>query len=189
MSHNKNISLPEIAKTAVENYIETGEIIPPPLNSPKEFLDRKAGVFVTIKKNKKLRACVGTFLPTQENIAQEIIHSSIAAATEDYRFGPIREDELLNLSYIVYILSEPKKVKNIKDTLELSEENLKKAGLDPKKYGIIVKSGFKSGLLLPDLEGLDTAMQQVLIACQKANINPKEEEITIYKFTAEKYGK
>jgi AmmeMemoRadiSam system protein A len=178
-----------LAKRAVETFIKEGRIIEPPANLPEEFLKRRAGTFVTIEKNGELKGCIGTYLPIRENIAKEIIHNAIAAATEDWRFGPIQKEELPYLSYTVYILSEPEIVKDISE-------------LDPKKYGIIVKSAPisssgdvvfnghfvpKTGLLLPDLEGVETIEKQILIACQKAGIDLKKEKFLIYKFTAEKY--
>ncbi len=176
-----------LAKQAIENYIKEGKIISLPDDLPKEFsrselaelLTRKAGTFITIEKNRNLRGCIGTYLPTKENIAKEIIYNAVAAATEDYRFGPVQKEELPYLSYTVYILSEPELVKDIKE-------------LNPKKYGIIIKTvGYlpvKTGLLLPDLEGINTPEQQISIACQKGGINPKEEKILIYRFKTEKYG-
>ena len=119
--------LVSLAKQSVENYIREGKIISPPEDLPGEFLMRRAGTFVTIMKNKELRGCIGTYLPTKINIAQEVIHNAVAAATEDYRFGPIQETELPELSYTVYVLSEPELVKNINE-------------LDSKKYGIIIKT-------------------------------------------------
>lgn len=180
-----------LAKKAVEICIKEKKMIEPPGDLPEEFLTKKSGVFITIEKDGQLRGCIGTYLPTRENIAQEIIHNAIAVATEDYRFGPIQEEELPYLSYTVYLLSKPELVK---DTSELN----------PKKYGIIVKTAPisysgktnamfngvtppKSGLLLPDLEGIDTSQKQVSIACQKVGINPEIEKIIIYKFTVEKY--
>jgi len=163
-----------LAKNTVENYIEKREIISLPENLPEEFLIKKSGVFITIMKNKELRGCIGSYLPTKENIAEEIIANTIAAATEDYRFGPIQKEELPELSYMVYILNKPELVKDIKE-------------LNPKKYGIIVKSGPRTGLLLPDLEGIKTTEKQISIACQKAGIDPAQEKILIYKFTVEKY--
>lgn len=180
--------LVNLAKSAVETYVKDGKIISLFKDLPEEFRKRKAGTFVTIKKDGELRGCIGTYLPTRKNITEKIIHNAVAAATEDYRFGQIQKEELDSLSYTVYILNEPELIKNIKE-------------LDPEKFGIIVKTvpqlgpdvvfdghmPFKSGLLLPDLEGVDTVEQQISIACQKAGINPEAEEITIYKFTAEKY--
>jgi len=210
-----------LAKTAVENYIKKEKIISPPENLPEEFYRRRAGTFVTIEKKDGLRGlprsepkvllrgCIGTYLPTRVNIAEEIIHNAVAAATEDYRFGPIQEEELLQLSYTVYILNYPELVEDIKK-------------LNPKKFGIIVKTApftypnenvaideasphlpphlslerdsafngkvpYKSGLLLPDLEGVDTAEQQLSIACQKGGIDFEKEKVFIYRFTVEKY--
>ena len=195
-----------LAKKAVESYIGEKKIIEPPEDLPDKFLKKRAGTFVTIMKDSELRGCIGTYLPTKINIAQEIIHNAVAAATEDYRFGSIQKTELPYLSYTVYILSEPEFVKDIKE-------------LNPKKFGIIVKttpfvypSGseeekrgqdlfdypnenvvfdgktpFKAGLLLPDLEGIDTIEKQISIACQKGGINPEKEKIIIYRFSVEKY--
>ncbi len=191
-----------LAKQAVETYIKEGKITEPSNDLPEEFFQRKAGTFVTIEKcassahppsgrKGELRGCIGTYLATRENIAEEIIRNAIAAATEDYRFGPIKKEELPQLSYTVYILNEPEQIKDIRE-------------LNPKKFGIIVKSqGFaegrdaifntapksyqKTGLLLPNLEEVNTVEQQIWITCQKAGIDPSKEQIIIYKFTVEKY--
>lgn len=202
-----------LAKRAMESYIKEKRIIEPPRDLPSEFFNKKSGTFVTIKKEGKLRGCIGTCLPTKENIADEIIHNAIAAATEDYRFGPIQEEELSSLSYTVYILNKPELVliKELTDPPKFFFEKLRRARLNPKKYGIIIKTrpifslknsggqaenslmfdGInppKSGLLLPDLEGVETIEQQISIACHKAGIDPEMEKITIYKFTVEKYS-
>jgi len=179
-----------LAKLAVETYIKEGKIISPPENLPEEFLKKRVGTFVTIEKNGNLRGCIGTYLPIHKNITEEIIHNAIAAATEDYRFGSIEEKELPYLFYTVYILSEPELVKDISE-------------LNPKKYGIIVKTvpiaypntdvvfnGHtvpKTGLLLPDLKGINTIEKQISIACQKGGIDPQREKNLIYRFTVEKY--
>ena len=175
-----------LAKIAVEKYIKEGKLIFPPKDLPQELFKEKSGVFVTIEKEIKsspiLRGCIGTYLPTRENIAQEIISNAIAAATEDYRFNAIKEQELEKLSYTVSLLGRPEQIKDLK-------------GLDPKKYGVIVKTfsaeephkTVKTGLLLPDLEGVDTIEKQISITCQKAGINPKKEKIVIYRFTVKKY--
>ncbi len=180
----------ELAKKAVETFIKEKIIISPPLDLPKEFLEKKAGIFVSIHKEKSLRGCIGTYLPTKINIAEEIIHNAISAATEDCRFEPIKKEELTSLTYTVYILSLPELVKDLKE-------------LNPKKYGVIVKTfplAFpneevifnghqvsKTGLLLPDLEGVETVEKQISIACQKGEIDPTREKIFIYKFVVEKY--
>ncbi len=182
----------QLAKKAIETYIKEEKIISPPADLPDEFFKLKAGVFVTIEKEiqdmscdeqkRVLRGCVGTYLPTKENIAKEIISNAIAAAVKDYRFNPIKEEELPYLVYTVYVLSEPEQV-------------LRKEVLDPRKYGIIVKTFSvtepqkteKTGLLLPDLESIDSVEKQILIACQKAGIDSKKEKISLYRFTVKKY--
>lgn len=163
-----------LAKEAVENYIEGRKRIEVPKNFPEEFLQKRAGVFVTIEKEGNLRGCIGTYLPVFENIGEEIIHNAISSATQDNRFGAVKKTELCHLSYTVSILNPPEKIKDISE-------------LDPKKFGVIVKSSGKSGLLLPDLEGVDTAAEQITICCQKGGIYLKEDNIEIYKFTVEKY--
>ena len=178
-----------LARLAVENFIKHQKIISPPKDINPELLKTRSGVFVSINKDKKLRGCIGTYLPTQENIAQEIIHNAIAAATRDNRFSPIQEKELNQLSYTVYLLEKPSPVKDLDE-------------LDPKKYGILVqtvplaksKDVFfnghfreKSALLLPNLEGIDTKEKQIVIACHKGNINPFIDKIVIYKFKAKKF--
>lgn len=185
------MGLIELAKKSIEIYINDGKIISPPEDLQEEFLNRKAGTFVTIEKEGQLRGCIGTYLPTCDNIAEEVIRNAIAAANEDYRFGPVTKEELPYLSYTVYILNEPELVKNTSE-------------LNPKKYGVIVKTVSitpfnnadvvfnghfvsKTGLLLPDLEDVNTIEKQISIACQKAGINPEKEKIVIYKFTVEKY--
>jgi AmmeMemoRadiSam system protein A len=183
-------SLVNLAKKSVETFIKTEQVISPPRDLPEEFLNRKSGTFVTIENRGQLRGCIGTYLPIRQNIAEEVIYNAIAAAKEDYRFNPIKEEELSDLSFTVYILNKPELIKNIYQ-------------LNPQEYGIIVRSlpivqtkdevtfdgaiPYKCGLLLPDLEGINTAEQQVSIACQKAMIDPKKEKFLIYRFTAEKY--
>lgn len=178
-------SLVSLAKAVVENYIKKDEIISLPKDFPQKFLNNQAGVFVTISKiqNQKqnLRGCIGTYLPTRKNIAEETIYNAIAAATKDYRFKPIQKEELPYLCYKVYILNKPELVKDFKE-------------LDPKKYGIIVKTiplskkndvyfVSKSGLLLPGLKEIDTIEKQICLACQKASIDLEKEKILIYRFT------
>lgn len=166
-----------LAKSAAETYINKKKVIKIPDSLPEKIIGKKAGTFVTIKKNGDLRACIGTYLPTKESIAEEIIQNAITAATEDYRFGPVQKEELPYLTYSVYILEKPELVKDIKE-------------LDPKKYGIIVKTlkhPLKSALLLPDLDGINTVEQQISVTCQKGGIDPAKEKTVIYKFKAEEH--
>jgi AmmeMemoRadiSam system protein A len=164
-----------LAKNSIEEYIKNNKIIKAPDNLPKEFYSKKAGVFVTIYNGKNLRGCIGTFLPTRKNIAEEIISNAIAACSRDYRFSEITEKELPELSYEVSILSEPVPIKNIEKH-------------NPKKHGIIVQSSDgRAGLLLPDLEGITLTQQQISIACQKGDIDPMRDNLSLFEFTVEKH--
>ncbi len=164
--------LVELAKKSVEKYIREGKIIDLPQQLTPE-MSEKAGVFVCIKKGEQLRGCVGTFVSTKECVASEIISNAISASTRDPRFESVKENELEDLNYTVDVLSCPEKVNRISE-------------LDPKKYGVIVVSGFRKGLLLPDLEGVDTVEEQLRIAKMKAGIQP-QEEVEIYRFEVKRY--
>jgi len=163
----------DLAKKTVEEYVKSGKISEISESIPEE-MKKKAGVFVSIKKKGKLRGCIGTFLPATENIYKEIIRNAIAAATEDPRFPPISKSELDELEYSVDILSPPEPVKSLDE-------------LDPKKYGVIVIKGWQKGLLLPDIEGVNTVDEQLRIAKLKAGIDPYDTDIEIYKFKVERY--
>ena len=158
----------------IENYIRRGVVVEPTPDLPEELLNRKAGAFVSLHRSDgSLRGCIGTFLPTRENLALEIRDNAIAAATRDPRFPPLTVDELDDTEVSVDILSKPEPVE------DLSE-------LDPKRYGVIVESGWKRGLLLPDLEGVNTIETQLEIAKRKAGIY-NFEKFKVYRFTVERY--
>ena len=173
MKAKKESAYVKLARETIENYIKQGKIITPPLGLPEEMINQKAGAFVSLKKNDNLRGCIGTFMPTQENIAQEITKNAISAAVDDPRFSPVNFSELEDLSISVDVLSAPEEVKDISQ-------------LDPKKYGVIVSSGYKKGLLLPDLEGVDTVEYQIDIAKRKAGIYPGEK-VKLYRFEVKRY--
>jgi len=164
--------LVELAKKSVESYITQGKPIGLPEPLP-DSMTGKAGVFVCIKKHGELRGCIGTFQPACDCVGAETIANAISAATKDPRFPPVAEDELSDLTYSVDVLSCPERVSRMDD-------------LDPKKYGVIVVSGFRRGLLLPDLEGVTTVEDQLRIAKMKAGIHP-DEEVEIYRFTVDRY--
>ena len=147
--------------------------MPPPGDIPDELRKKRAGTFVCLKIGESLRGCVGTIQPTQGSIADEIMANAIQAATADPRFAPVSIDELPHLEFTVDILEEPEKVKS-------------KEQLDPKVYGIIVQRGYKTGLLLPDIDGVDTPEQQIAIAKQKAGIDPSEDA-ELYRFRVIRY--
>lgn len=136
-------------------------------------MERKAGVFVSLKWFGQLRGCIGTFQPTQNNIAEEIIENAISAGIYDPRFYPVEKEELPQLTYSVDILGALEPVAAIDE-------------LDPACYGVVVQSGSKRGLLLPNLEGVTTAAQQVEIACEKAGIT-SGKPAKLYRFRVERY--
>jgi AmmeMemoRadiSam system protein A/AmmeMemoRadiSam system protein B len=149
--------LTQLARRAIEAFVCAGEV----LKAPAEFLPEPAACFVCIKTDKgRLRGCIGTIEPTRESLAEEIISNAIGAATRDPRFPPISPSELSYLRYSVDVLYEPEPA-----TFD---------DLDPKVYGVIVEDslGARRGLLLPDIEGVETAREQVEIAARKAGIAP-----------------
>ena len=163
-----------LAKRTIEEYLRSGKVISPPSQIPKAF-QKKAGTFVSLHKKGKLRGCIGTYLPTQDNLANEIIKNAISAATQDPRFPPVDTSEMKDLEISVDVLGKPEPVKSKKE-------------LDSQKYGVIVSKGWQRGLLLPDLEGVDTVEQQLEIAKQKAGLGGTPvEEVEIQRFTVTRY--
>lgn len=161
----------KLAKETVESYVRQGKIVKPVELIPE--MKHRAGVFVSIKKHGQLRGCIGTFEPTTANVAEEIVANAISSATRDPRFPPVTSSELEDLEYSVDILTRPEPVKSVTE-------------LDPKKYGAIVECGYRRGLLLPDLEGVDTVDEQISICRAKAGISDKEP-IKLYRFQAKRY--
>jgi AmmeMemoRadiSam system protein A len=161
----------KLAKKTVESYVREGKKFKPrKLNSE---MREKAGVFVSIHKHGQLRGCIGTFEPTEKNVAAEIIANAISSATGDPRFPPVNASELDDLEYSVDILTEPEPV------IDISQ-------LDHKEYGVIVESGWRKGLLLPDLEGVDSVGEQIAICRLKAGIS-MDEPIKLYRFQVRRY--
>ncbi len=164
--------LVKLAKETIEQYVTNGKIIAPPGELIPE-MKQEAGVFVSLKKKGELRGCIGTLSPTTENAAAEIIQNAVSAATQDPRFPPVSRKELDSLEYSVDVLSPPEKIDSRKQ-------------LDPKRYGVIVKSGERRGLLLPDLEGVDTADEQISIASMKAGIY-MGDPVELYRFEVKRF--
>jgi len=163
--------LVRLAKRTVDSYIRRGEVIQPKRLSAE--MKEQAGVFVSIHKLGELRGCIGTFEPQHDNVAEEIVANAISSATRDPRFSPVTREELKNLEYSIDVLTEPEPVKSQKE-------------LDPKKYGVIVEAGWRKGLLLPDLEGVNTVEEQVEICRLKAGIDP-DEPVKLYRFEVRRY--
>ncbi len=168
----KKLSPPvKLARDALENYVRDKKVIQAVELTPE--MKEKAGVFVCIKKGGELRGCIGTFEPCQDNVADEIIANAISTAMHDPRFEAVQVSELRELDYTVDILTRPEPVSG-------------KEFLDPTKYGVIVESGFRRGLLLPDLEGVDTVDDQIDICRQKGGIAP-DEPVKLYRFEVRRY--
>jgi AmmeMemoRadiSam system protein A len=161
----------KLAKDTVETYIISGKVLKP--ENLNEEMKERAGVFVSIHKKGALRGCIGTFEPTQDNVANEIIHNAIQSATGDPRFSRVRPIELPDLDYSVDVLTSPVPAPDI-------------SKLDPRKQGIIVQSGWRRGLLLPDLEGVDTVDQQIDICMMKAGIH-RGEPIEVFSFEVRRF--
>ena len=157
-----------LARETIEKYIARREKNTVPGWVPAEMTERKAGVFVSIHKEGRLRGCIGTILPVRRSVAEEIICNAVSAATGDPRFDPVRPEELDRLEINVDVLSMPERIKS-------------KDELDVKRYGVIVSSGSRRGLLLPDLDGIDTVDEQIDIARKKGGISPRDN-ITLERF-------
>jgi len=164
----------ELARRSLEHIITTGEIMPVPNGLQGELLKKRAGVFVSIHKNGRLRGCVGTIAPNTKNIAHEIVQNAVSAGLSDDRFAPVSAAELPYLEYKVDVLSEP-------ESIDGPDQ------LDVKRYGVIVTSGFKRGLLLPNLDGVDTVEEQIKIAKNKAGIRD-DEKVKLERFEVVRHG-
>lgn len=157
-----------LARQAIETYLANGRVMSAESGLPMPLLSNRSGVFVSIHEYGELRGCIGTTVPTQANVGEEIIANAIAAATQDPRFSPIKDWELPYLDISVDVLSPSEKITSIKL-------------LDPKRYGVIVEKGNQRGLLLPDLDGVDTVEKQIAIAKRKAGL-AEEDKVTLYRF-------
>jgi MEMO1 family protein len=165
--------LVKLAKDSVELYIREHKVLPVRDEDLTPEMKARSGVFVCLKVRGMLRGCIGTFQPAEKDVAAEIVRNAVSAATCDPRFACVRADELPNLEYSVDVLTAPEQVNS-------------QADLDPKRYGVIVKAGGRRGLLLPDLEGVDTVEEQVGIAMQKAGI-PPGTPVTLFRFEVKRY--
>lgn len=168
--------LPELARRSVETLVREGRVLEPPRVLNDSLLGQRAACFVSIKTREgDLRGCIGTVEPVRATLADELIHNAISAATRDPRFLPVSISELPHLRYSVDVLSPPEPTR--------FEE------LDPKTYGLIVEDerGHRRGLLLPDLEGVESAEQQLEITTRKAGI-PPGVDVTLYRFRVRRYG-
>ena len=157
-----------LARETIETYVRTGRKGEMPKKLPEEMYTQRAGVFVSIKKEGQLRGCIGTIQPVQPSIAEEIAENAVSASVKDPRFSPIEPEELEKLVISVDVLG---------DTEKIGSEDM----LDVRRYGVVVTKGYRRGLLLPNLDGIDTVEEQVRIAKQKAGIG-EQEEVELERF-------
>lgn len=163
-----------LARAAIEAWVMEHRMLSPgEKEGERRELQGRSAAFVCLKKDGELRGCIGTFQPTRDSLADEIAANAISAACRDPRFPPVSKEELDALDVSVDVLGEPEPVS---DTSQL----------DPRRYGVIVKRDNRIGLLLPDLEGVDSVERQLEIARSKAGISP-HEPIQLYRFTVERY--
>jgi AmmeMemoRadiSam system protein A len=160
----------KLAKKSLETYLRTGKALKLKDDDglPEELRNRRAGAFVSLHENGELRGCIGTIGPTKINLAEEIIYNAISAGIHDPRFPDVEEEELEKLEYSVDVLGETEQVKS-------------EAELDPERYGVIVTSGYRRGLLLPRLEGVRTVQEQIRICRLKGGIGP-DEPVSLERF-------
>jgi len=175
--HQPQHPFAQLAKETIQRYVRT-DAFSWPQQLAVEFEaaiegQPPTGVFVSIKKWGDLRGCIGTIEGTQRDVGMEIVHNAVAACSRDPRFLPVREDELGHLTYSVDVLTEPELIDGPHE-------------LDPKRFGVIVECGGRRGLLLPDLEGVDSVEEQVRIARAKAGIGD-EEPVRLYRFEVQRY--
>ncbi|MFW6151324.1 MAG: AmmeMemoRadiSam system protein A [Chloroflexota bacterium] len=171
MSDEQMHPLVKLAKETVETYVREGRVPESYERSPE--MEERAGVFVSLHKHGQLRGCIGTFEPTRSNVAEEVIANAVNSATRDPRFPPVAPSELGELEYNVDVLTKPEPVDDASQ-------------LDAKRYGVIVECAPRRGLLLPDLEGVDTVERQIEICCLKAGIAP-QEPVNLYRFEVKRY--
>ncbi|WP_300263676.1 AmmeMemoRadiSam system protein A [uncultured Cloacibacillus sp.] len=151
-----------LARASVEHYVRTGRRLEMPDGLPGDMTRRRAGVFVSLHEDGRLRGCIGTIAPVTPCVAREIIDNGVSASSRDPRFNPVEPEELDKLVYSVDVLEPPEKISS-------------PSQLDVKKYGVIVTKGGRRGLLLPNLDGVNSVDEQIAIAKQKAGIAQREE--------------
>jgi len=167
----------KIAYLSIEKWLRTNKVHKEKLINIETELKEKKGCFVTIHtKNGQLRGCIGTIYPNYKNLFEEIVHNAIASATRDSRFRELKIEELDEISLTVEILSQPEKIDS-------------KIMLNPKIFGLIISDNmFRKGILLPDIEGIDTIEEQIKIVKKKAGIFESErDDFEYFRFTTDKY--
>lgn len=158
----------KLARHTIETWLRTGELPRVPKELPGELYSRRAGAFVSLKEDGRLRGCIGTTRAVQGSLAEEIMHNAVSACSQDPRFSPVELWEAERLTITVDVLGDTERISSPDE-------------LDVKRYGVIVTKGGRRGLLLPNLEGVDTVEQQIAIAKQKAGIS-EQEKVALERF-------
>lgn len=166
-----------LARLSLEHYLRHQQLlsrVPPEIATALK--GQQAGAFVSLHtRNGELRGCIGTLSPCHPSLVEEILENAISAGTRDYRFRPVTLEELVGLEIKVDVLSKAESIHSSQD-------------LDPRRYGVIVTNAEgRRGVLLPDLEGVDTAEEQIRIACRKAGIDPRSGNYYLQRFTVERF--
>ncbi len=164
--------LVKLAIRSVQHFIETGNSLPCP-DSLDEAMQQKAGTFVSIKKEGLLRGCIGTMAPKTNNLAEEVIRNAVRAANEDPRFDPVEKRELPSLTFSVDVLTPLEKIKDLK-------------AHDIKRYGLAVRGGGKQGILLPDLDNIQSADQQLKICLKKGGFK-YDDPYELFRFEVKRF--
>ena len=158
----------KLARASVEAWVRDRRRIPVPEGLPEEMLDRRAGTFVSLHRNGQLRGCIGTIMATCGSVAEEILQNAVSACSRDPKFPPVAPDELSGLEISVDVLGDL-------EPIDSPDQ------LDVKRYGVVVSHGMKRGLLLPNLDGVDTVEDQIDIARRKGGIR-ESEPYTLERF-------
>ena len=158
-----------LARLSVETVVRTGRAATLPDDVPAELLTTRAGAFVSLHEHGQLRGCIGTISATCGNVAEEILQNGVSACLRDPRFDPVTPDELDFLEYSVDILSPAEPITGPDQ-------------LDVRRFGVIVTKGWRRGLLLPNLDGVDTVEDQLAIAKRKAGISPRDNDVQLERF-------
>jgi len=159
----------QLARASLKHWLNHQRYLP-----VEALAGMAAGCFVSLHtRSGELRGCVGTIQPYHDDLAQEIVENAVSAGTRDNRFPVVAADQLEQLVLEVSVLQPPEAIAG-------------KHLLDTKRYGVIVQNGRRRGLLLPDLDGVDSVDYQISIAKRKANIGD-HEDVELWRFTVEKY--
>jgi AmmeMemoRadiSam system protein A len=168
----------ELARLSIQHYVRFQRALDGvPTELAAALSGPPAGLFVSIHTlDGELRGCKGTLQPSHDSLIEEIVRIAISACARDPRFPPVRAEELERLDIKVDVLSELEPVDS-------------QSRLDPRRYGVLVMTADgRRGVLLPDLEDVDTVEQQLAIACRKAGIHPERDEFTLQRFTVTRHA-